>query len=58
MHFLDKLNPFIPEEKILQGRGANQQLQAEITGVEFADGSKINLLKEIPEESTRKEDEK
>lgn len=58
VHFLDKLNPFIPEEKILQGRGANQQLQAEIIGVEFADGSKINLLKEIPEESTRKEDEK
>lgn len=52
LYYLDKLNPFIPEEVVLQGRGASQRLEAEITGVEFVDGTTINLLKEIPEETS------
>lgn len=51
MSYKDELNPFIPEEKALQGRGSRQQLQAEITAVELADGTKIALLKEIPEDA-------
>lgn len=54
LYYLDKLNPFIPDEAVLQGRGASQQLEAEITGVEFADGTTINLLKEIPEKTSDK----